>query len=294
VKKGDTIAISISKGHDMSVSYPLPDFMNMTHSEIEKWAKERYLSKLRVTTESSDTIPVGNVIRFEINDNKVINEVRRDTPIYIIVSTGEESALKNITVPDFKGKNKAEVDFWALENGITMTYEEKGSDSVPMDSVISQSVAPGEKIAKKDKITIVISLGEGVRVPNFNSIPRDLAASEVPGLMVSMISKYSATVPYGRMISQSVAAGTRLYGNDMKVTVTYSEGQPFIDNLIGGSEKDLPAYFYDFYAKGANITYSVTYVDSSEPKGTVISASKNSEFVAMSLVVYFEISKGNL
>jgi hypothetical protein len=62
--------------------------------------------------------------------------------------------------------------------------------------------------------------------------------------------------------------------------------------LTGTSEKDLPAYFYDFYLKGADITYSVTYVDSGAPKGTVVRASKNSEYVGMSLVVSIEISRG--
>jgi serine/threonine-protein kinase len=293
VKKGDTILLVVSKGHDMSVTFALPDFHNMTREQIEKWAQERYLSKLRIVTESSDSIPAGQVIRFEVNDDTVTNEIRRDTPLYITVSRGEEAALRNISVPDFKGKARMDVMVWAEEHGVTITYQEQGSETIPADGVISQSYSKGERIAKKDEFTVVISLGKGVPVPNYMSILRDRAEAAEPGLMVTVVPHYSATVAYGKAISQSVPAGTKLYGEDKRVTVTYSEGRPFIDDLIGSPEKDLAAYFYDFKLKGANITYSVTYVNSSEPKGTVVKSSKNSEFVPMSQVVYIEVSRGN-
>jgi serine/threonine-protein kinase len=99
-------------------------------------------------------------------------------------------------------------------------------------------------------------------------------------------------VAYGRLISQSVPAGRQLTDDQPKVTVVYSEGRPYIDDLTGKSEKELPAYFYEFTSKGANITYSVDYVDSGEPKGQVVWSSVYSQFVDMTTHVTVRVSKG--
>ncbi|MCL1792154.1 MAG: hypothetical protein FWG40_12595, partial [Peptococcaceae bacterium] len=59
-------------------------------------------------------------------------------------------------------------------------------------------------------------------------------------------------------------------------------------------EKELPSYFYEFTGKGANITYSVTYVDSGEPKGQVVSASLYNQYMEMTTHVEIQVSRGNL
>src|SRR5690606_21538996 len=73
VKKGEFIKVVVSLGHDLSVTLPLPDFMSMTKEEIEAWAEENYMARVRITAEYSDEVPVGHVIRYEINDETVID-----------------------------------------------------------------------------------------------------------------------------------------------------------------------------------------------------------------------------
>jgi hypothetical protein len=75
--------------------------------------------------------------------------------------------------------------------------------------------------------------------------------------------------------------------------VTYSIGKPYLENLAGSSEKDLPSYFSDFVQKGANISYKVTYVDSAVAKGTIISTSKYSQFLSMSEKISIIVSNGS-
>ena len=101
MKKGGFLTLTVSLGHDLSVMLPLPDLMSMTMEEVEAWADSNYMTKVRITTEYSDTVPSGNVIRFEINDNTVVDEVRRDTPIYVIVSKGpeDESSMRSPWFP---------------------------------------------------------------------------------------------------------------------------------------------------------------------------------------------------
>jgi beta-lactam-binding protein with PASTA domain len=46
--------------------------MSMTRQEIDAWAAENFMTKVRITTEYSDTVEAGRVIRFEINDDRVV------------------------------------------------------------------------------------------------------------------------------------------------------------------------------------------------------------------------------
>ena len=56
----------ISAGHDLSVTLPIPDFMSMTRQEIDAWAAENFMTKVRITTEYSSTVEAGKVIRLKL------------------------------------------------------------------------------------------------------------------------------------------------------------------------------------------------------------------------------------
>ena len=143
-------------------------------------------------------------------------------------------------------------------------------------------------------ITLTISIGKGIEVPDFSQTNSLDAAAFVPGLTVTVKTRYNSDVPYGRLVSQSVAAGEVMYGEDKKVEVVYSEGRPFIGQLAGRMENELPAYFFAFNAKGASISYSVAYVDSAMEKGMVVSASRFNEYLWLTSGVQVFVSKGNL
>lgn len=88
---GSYLTITVSLGHDESTFVDLPDFMFMTMVEIQSWASEKYMTNIRMTTEYSDTVLTGDVIRFEINDTITGNQVRRDAQITVIISKGPET-----------------------------------------------------------------------------------------------------------------------------------------------------------------------------------------------------------
>ncbi|MCL1853702.1 MAG: PASTA domain-containing protein, partial [Peptococcaceae bacterium] len=215
----------------------------------------------------------------------------RKDGLLIYMSKGPFEA--NITVPDFAEKAKAEAEAWVQQNKLEALYTEQPSDKVPPGFIISQDPEPGVKIAQSTPITFIVSTGKAVIVPNFSQMTQEEAMAQ-EDLSVTVRTQYSGTVAYGRLISQSVPAGRQLSDELARVTVIYSEGRPYIDDLVGKSEKELPAYFYEFTGKGAAITHSVVYVDSSEPKGQVVWASLYSQFVEMNAHVEIRVSKGNL
>ena len=293
IQKGSIISFTVSRGADPDERIELPDFSGMTTQEVGDWKASVRADNAVVTLEYSDTVPSGEFIRKKFaNDGVNESNYTRADGLQIYMSRGVEVFEANITMPGFKGKSKDEAEYFAAEHELEVTYKEEASDTVPAGMIISQSVEKGTKIAKKSGITFVVSLGPAVTVPDFNDVPMDDAAG-YEGLAVTVKRMYSESCGYGRVISQSETAGTELTGDNNRVTVVYSLGKPYIDNMIGQSEKELPAYFYDFRTKGADITYTVKYVSSPEPKGQIVGMSRYAEYVSMKASVTIQVSRGN-
>lgn len=272
--------------------------MTMKKSEAEQWIKKNHADNISLIDEYNETLEKGKSIRFEIVNKEVKKEnYKRKDKANMYYSKGKETFEKNISVPDFTKKPKAEVESWAKTNEIKVTYEEASSAEIPAESIISQSIAKDQKIAKKDSMTVTVSLGKGYVVPNFSEYTQEEAGSAVEGLTVKAKTIFTANVPYGQLISQSVEAGTTLTSkDDLKVDVYYSAGQPYLKDLRNNTvEGDLQKYFYEeFQSKGANIRYTVRYVDSAEPKGTVVGVSAYNQYVPLEYTVGLDISLGNL
>lgn len=293
IRKGKTLQLISSLGPDPEDTIPLADFSEMSQVEAENWIDENKLENLQMVTEYSDDIEEGTFIKITIKDSGIDgSEYQRKDSAAVYYSRGKEVFEKNITIPDFTEAAKEEVEKWVETNEIEMTYEEADSDSIEAGKIISQSAAADGKIAKRDKMEVVVSLGKATVVPNFGGMTAEEAAINYPDLDVTVKQAFNAEASYGTLISQSVAADTKLTEKDDKrVTVTYSQGKPYLLDFRGQLEGDLPRIFYDEYqSKGANIKYIVKFVDSPEVKGTVVGMSKFNEFVSMTYTVEISIS----
>ncbi|WP_440897771.1 PASTA domain-containing protein [Amphibacillus sp. Q70] len=293
IRKGKTLHLTSSLGADPEETIPLVDFSEMTQEEAQNWIDEHKAENLQMVTEYNDDIEEGGFIQFSIRDSNIDeSEYKRKDSAAVYYSKGKEVFEKNIIIPDFTGTAKEEVEKWAETNEIDMAYEESDSDSIEAGHIISQSEAADEKIAKRDKMEVVVSLGEAIVVPNFGDMTAEEAAMNYPDLNVTVKQAFHADVAYGILISQSVEPETKLTEKDDKtVIVTYSQGRPYLHDFRGQSEGDLPRLFYDEYkSKGADINYIVKYVDSPEVKGTVVDMGVFNEFVGMTYTVEIRIS----
>ncbi|MDR1413195.1 MAG: PASTA domain-containing protein [Actinomycetes bacterium] len=292
LQKGSVIGLVVSKGSDPDELINLPDFTTMTTAEIRIWKQDVKALNANINEIFDNKIAAGQFVRKEFTDNAITGDTyTRKDGLLIYMSKGKEVFEKNIVVPDFTNKSKDELQSWAQEQDIQVTYKEAASDSVPLDCVVSQSRAPGKKLAKQDSMSVTLSLGKSVTVPNFATIPAEEAA-EVPGLQVRILKRYSSKVAYGKRISQSEPAGKKLVGETPQVTVTYSLGRPYIDNLTGESQGTLPEYFYNFTSRGTSISYTITKVKSSEPKGTIVGMSPYGQFVGLKANIRISVSRG--
>lgn len=296
IGRGDFVRLTVSLGPDLSVTLPLPDLMSLTSQQIEAWAQENFMTRVRITTEYSDTVPTGNVIRFEVNDETVVDVVRRDSPVYIIISKGPESEAATITVPDFKTMSVAEAYTFAAENGITLTMIEEYDDYIPAGMMISQSIKAQEKISKGSEITIVMSKGKMITVPSFRKYSREKAASLALslGITISVTERYSG-YSEGTLISQSIDAGS-VYNSGDIIELAYSLGnEVFVPSFIGQTIDAIKLWAQELNKLGASIridddekTYSSTPID------TVLSQEPTNKSVEIKSKIKVTVSKGKV
>lgn len=298
IKKGSTINMSLSLGADPEETIPLPDFSKMTRDEIDSWIQENKMSYIQLEQVYSTDIEKDHFIKLEIKDKDVSAEsFKRKNKASITVSKGKEVFEKNIQVPDFKNKTKSEVELWITDKGFInkAIFEEIYHDEKQADEVISQSINPGEKVSRDDIITFEISKGKAIKAPDYSQTEM-VSFDTVNTHGAHVISKeiYTMTYAYGAFVEQSVPAGTMMNDNpELTIVVYYSIGKPFIKDLIGQSEGDLPAFFYEFKGKGANLEYNTYYISDCAPKGTVVNASKNNEFLNTEDVIDVYVSTGS-
>jgi beta-lactam-binding protein with PASTA domain len=296
VAKNSFVNITVSKGPDLDVTLELPDLMNMTKDEVDAWATENHMTKVRVTTEYSATVAAGKVIRYEINDNTVVgNEVKRDTPVYVIVSKGIDTTVEQVEVPDFKTMTLSECYVFANDHGLTLTVTEQYDDYIAEGSIISQSVKATEKVAKGTEIKLVASKGKKIEIPDFSDYTKEMAQSVATGLgiPVTIVEKYSSASE-GSFISQSIPAGT-IYEKDDYLELNYSLGNKIVvPSFVGQARDVIEAWALDLNNKGARITISATETNSNQTAGTIIYQSPANTSIGVKKTISITVSKGKV
>jgi len=293
IRRGSVLRLEVSRGPDMSEIIELPNFEEMTTPEVRQWREEMRALNANINEEFSDDVEAGKFIRYEFTDSAVTRDsYTRADGLLIYMSRGQQTFEANITVPNFFERPLEEVKEWAREQRVELIIEEAAHETVMAGLVAAQSVDPGDRVAQRDEITLTVSLGISVTVPNFNTISFEDA--NYPGLEVNVQRRYNTGIAFGGLISQSIPAGTELIGEDHSITVVYSLGRPYIDNLVGESESMIAEYFYSFNAGGADITYRIIYVSSHEPRGTIIGMSRFAQFLSLNERIDIRVSRGDL
>lgn len=291
LQRGSVLVLDVSQGADPNEVLDLPDFEDMTTGQITTWRTQmRAVSAIQIREEYHEAIEAGQFITLEHPPAvDLANFTRRDS-LTVTMSRGRQS----IAMPNFVGRSREDVEEWADDNNLRVTFESRSEADADQGEVLAQNIEPRTRFNTDEEIIITISAGVAVIVPDFAQISQE-DMEELEDLRIIRRDRFSATVPFGRVVSQSVPAGTELIGDEAVVTVVISLGRPFMENLEGQSESMLARHFFEeFTSRGANITYTVRHVDSYEPRGTIVGMSRFGEHIGMNDHVTIDISRGNL
>ena len=225
VKNDVKITFTISKGADPDEKVSVPDIKNMTKSEIESWIKENKLTKAKITTTYNETVEKDKVISYEV---KGVDEAdfTRSSTMNISVSKGPQPA-GTVTVTDFKKQRYEAVEEWAKKNKVELVKVEVFSDSIDADYVISQSIDANKTMKQNETLTVTVSKGKGVKVPDIYKMTEDeISKWGTDNLLTSLniSSKYSESGD--KVLSSNVKPGQTISTKD-EVNIVLNKGKYF-------------------------------------------------------------------
>lgn len=200
LKADDKVILTISKGKEITI----PNFKNKKASYITKWMIENNV-QINYLEKYDNTIKSGRVIESNYKKGDIIEE---DTIIDITFSKGKLKMKSFTNIDDFKN--------WASENNIKYEIKEEFNNQIEKNKIIKTSIKEGKVIKDTDTITVYVSKGEAVTVPDFSNKTKSEVQKECNslGLTCSFTEEYSTSVSSGKVISQSISKNTEISKGD--------------------------------------------------------------------------------
>ena len=145
-------------------------------------------------------------------------------------STGSEddNVVLGVTVPQILGKGEEEAQKMLKEAGLGYRFQGEMVSDVDKGLVCEQSVESGTRVEKDTVINYRISSGSGetLSVPDLTSAKKKSAEKTLKGMGLEVSidnSRYSNTVPEGRVITTNPGVGSTVNKGDI-VTIYISQG----------------------------------------------------------------------
>ena len=139
LKRNDEIIIIFAKDTLELSETKIIDFTGKTKLYAVSWL-EKYGFKVEINEDYSNKIDDGYVINQSVKDETKNPET---DIITLTISKG-----KKLLAPDILSMSTDEINKWATENSIKISYKEEYSDEVKLGEVINSSVKQGELIDK--------------------------------------------------------------------------------------------------------------------------------------------------
>ena len=161
IEQGSTVNIVISKG-----KLVMPKFSSIV--DFYEWA-DKYSIKYEEKHEYSDTVAIGEVIKYSVSTGKTI---KNDEVITVVISDGKECSVPNII-----GLSKSDAISKLKRANLGYNFVYQNSNKVLKDKVISQSISAGSKVSSGTTITVIISNGKKEVTSNNSSSKNNNSSS---------------------------------------------------------------------------------------------------------------------
>lgn len=225
LEKGTEIELVVSIGDssiDTTVPVDIPDLVGMDYTKAEKILKGLKLY-VKQQFEYNASIPTNQVVGQ--NPIAKVKGHQGDT-VTLIVNQGE----RVFQMPDVIMMEYSEAEAKLKEIGLDVYIVQKENSEYSPGIVFEQSIPKNTDVKTGTKVTLTVSKGKQVIVPDVVGKKEKAAIDEISnaGLVASVTYKKDASVPKGVVISQSEKAGTKLQQGD-NVNLTVSNGNKDIE-----------------------------------------------------------------
>lgn len=273
------ITFTISNGPDYNKEIIIPSFIGKKYDAVIKYIEENYLTNVKF-----------KYIIDEDNLDKVIDQVgsgslKRNSEVTFTIATIEQ---EQVEIPDFTNKSIIYAQSWLEKNGFKVKIEYEFSSNTLKDNVIKQSNKNESLNPKENEITLTVSKGKEMIVPDISNMSTDEINNWIMEneLKVSYKEVYNDDVNMGDVIASSKEKGDSISSGEA-IEITISKG-----NLKMIDITDIDDFIN--WAKENNIDYEINYEYSSTIKKDDIikSSHKTGDDIKIDDTVIITISKG--
>ena len=206
--------------HSSPKEVQVPDVTNLTEAAAKIKLADAKLSVTDVIPVQSDEVESGKVIE---TNPKAGSTVKEKSKVTIKVSSGKEA----VTMKDYRNKTYETARDELKKLGFTVEKKEENSDSVEAGKVISQSIAPNQKVEGKDTVvTLVVSKGEtSIKMANLKGYTREGAIEYASTNNLNLtITEEENDATVDTVIRQSIREGSDIK-KGTPLTIVLSKGK---------------------------------------------------------------------
>ncbi|GAA3558735.1 Stk1 family PASTA domain-containing Ser/Thr kinase [Streptomyces osmaniensis] len=214
----------------------VPPLLSKTEAQARDRLEDAGLDVGKVERAYSDTVKRGTVIS---TDPGTGARIRHNDSVKLVISQGPET----VKVPDIEGYPLAKARTELKESGLQPgMVKREFNDDVTRGSVLSADPGTGTEVRSGSAITLIVSKGSPVDVPDVTGEdPADARAElEEAGLKVKIASaRVNSEFDAGQVAQQSLTEGKQAAEGDT-VTLTLSKGPEMIEvpDVVGDSVDD--------------------------------------------------------
>lgn len=282
VKEIKKVTATISDGPDYDKMIIIPSMLGWNIDDAANYINQNHMINVNIIYEKSDS---EKDIVFKQSKN---GEIRRNDPLTLTVSLGEEKLPETIEMINLVDKNLFDASLWLKRNGINYITNYEFSDK-DKNIVLKQDIEEGKEIKINDeKLVITLSKGKAIKMVDLTKMSSNEITDWIikNNLKIEFDEIYDSSIETGKVIKQSIKEGEQI-SEDTLVTVTISRGQIKM-------QKFSSLFEFKEWANKYNIKYSESYEYSDiVSKGNVISYSYNeNDIVDPDAVIYIKVSLG--
>lgn len=205
LKKVKEITFSISEGPNPSKEIIVPSMITWDSERVLEFIKKNYLTNVEVEFVESDKLQ-DTVIEQSTSGN-----LKRDEKLKLTFSCGEELGYEEVSLIDFTGMSKFEVEFYMKQHQLKYEFDYAFSNKIKKGKAIKQSIKAGKKVKVNDeKVKVTLSKGPKIKVPNL----KKMSAAEISAWAIKNKLKLEFTDDYDDSVKENDVISVNFKKND--------------------------------------------------------------------------------
>ena len=226
------VILTVSKGKSITV----PNLKDMEMKDIVSWASENNV-KLSFNEEYHKDIKLGQIISVSEKENNIIAE---GTNITITTSKGPLRLINTHNLTEFKT--------WADKYKVDYSIKYEYSDTVSKGTIIKYSIEIDSIIDFDNSITVTVSNGKSITVPNFVGMSKYNITTTCKNLGLNCTFYYTGYSSTAKDIAKS---------QNVKAKTVVMSGTYVSIGLSSGPAKTYNVYIQsEWYGRTADATIS--------------------------------------